>query len=208
MLFMKTYSDHWNKIFSETESKNFGWYENDFGQTQKYLDLVPDWKKSKIFIPGVGNSGLIDILLNSDTNIVLNDVSSVAIEQAKIKYGNNKKIIQWICQDISDRLSLEFHSIDIWIDRAVLHFLIAEEKVEQYFKNLLNILKIDGYVLFAEFSKNGATTCSGLKVRRYDINEFQRYLPSFELIDSEEFIYRNPSGNDRPYIYTLFKRNG
>lgn len=190
----------------KTDEEKLGWYEDDFSQTLKFLDLIPEWKNSKIFVPGVGTSDLIDILSTSNAKLVLNDLSFQAIEKAKDKYSDKKHNIRWLCQDVSKALPGELNDIDIWIDRAVLHFLIDDSSVTQYFKNVNAAVKTYGYAIFAEFSKNGATRCAGLDVRRYDIHDLEENLAAFELIASEEYTYINPKGDPRSYIYTLFKR--
>ncbi|MCK4790898.1 MAG: hypothetical protein KAV87_44590 [Desulfobacteraceae bacterium] len=47
---MKTLTEHWNEIFKKTDEEKLGWYENDSSQTLKFLDLIPEWKNSKIFV--------------------------------------------------------------------------------------------------------------------------------------------------------------
>ena len=121
-------------------------------------------------------------------------------------HSDRKHNIQWLCQDVSKALPLELNDIDIWIDRAVLHFLIDDKCIEQYFRNVDSTVKAGGHAIFAEFSKNGATRCAGLKVRRYSVQDLEENLTAFELIASEEYSYINPKGDTRPYIYTLFKR--
>ena len=203
---MKTMADHWNEIFHKTDEEKLGWHENDYSQTSKFLDLIPEWKNSKIFVPGVGTSGLVDVLSGSNAELVLNDISSAAIEKAKRRYSDKKHNIRWLCQDISESLPSDLDDIDIWIDRAVLHFLINDSAVEAYFRNVHATVKTGGYALFAEFSKTGATKCAGLDVRRYDLDELKGYLTAFELVTSDEYTYINPNGDPRPYIYALFKR--
>jgi len=203
---MKTLTDHWNEIFQKTDEEKLGWHENDYSQTLKLLDFVREWKNSKIFVPGVGTSGLVDVLSGSNAELVLNDISSAAIEKAKRRYSDKKHNIRWLCQDISESLPSDLDDIDIWIDRAVLHFLINDSAVEAYFRNVHATVKTGGYALFAEFSKTGATKCAGLDVRRYDLDELKGYLTAFELVTSDEYTYINPNGDPRPYIYALFKR--
>lgn len=203
---MKTCADHWNEIFHKTDDKKLGWYENDYTQTQKFLALIPEWEHAKIFVPGVGTSGLIDILSNSDAELVLNDISSEAIEKARHRHRNKKRAICWLCQDITQALPADLDDIDIWIDRAVLHFLVEEASVAAYFRNVHETVKPGGYALFAEFSKTGATKCAGLDVRRYDLDELKSCLMAFELVASDEYTYINPHGDPRPYLYTLFKK--
>lgn len=203
---MNKSSEHWNKIFKTTDEEQLGWYERDHSQTLKFLDLIPEWKNSKIFVPGVGTSGIVDVLAISDTKLVLNDLSSEAIEMAKSKYSDKNNQIQWLCQDICKPLPSELNDIDIWIDRAVLHFLIDDNCVEQYFRNVDSAVKSGGYAIFAEFSKMGATKCAGLDIRRYDTFDLEKYLTAFELVTSEEYTYMNPNNDPRPYIYALFRK--
>lgn len=203
---MKTFADHWNEIFHQTDENKLGWHEHDFSQTIKYLDRIPDWRNSKVFVPGVGISGLIDVLLEVGAELVLNDISSEAIEKAKASYRDKTDNICWLCQDISKTLPENISDIDIWIDRAVLHFLVDDNAVEAYFRNVHAAVKLGGHALFAEFSKTGATKCAGLDVRRYSLEELKNQLPEFEVVASDEYTYINPHGDPRPYIYALFKR--
>ena len=203
---MKTLAGHWDEIFKKTDEEKLGWHENDHSQTLKFLNLIPEWNHSRIFVPGAGTSGLIGVLLKSNAELVLNDISSEAIEKAKRIYSGKKYNIRWLCQDISEPLPLGLNDIDIWIDRAVLHFLADDHCIEGYFKNVHAAVKTGGHALFAEFSKKGATRCAGLDIRRYDIHDLKKKLPGFELIADEEYTYINPQGGQRPYIYALFKK--
>ncbi|MCJ8295831.1 MAG: hypothetical protein MJK15_15620, partial [Colwellia sp.] len=106
-----------------------------------------------------------------------------------------------------DKISDNSFSVDVWIDRAVLHFLLTEEQINNYFDNLKSTVKCGGYVLLAEFSNTGATHCAGLAVHQYSVDEMQTRLgDKFELIDHKEYIFVNPLQQKRPYIYALFQR--
>ena len=203
---MKTMADHWNEIFQKTEEEKLGWHENDYAQTLKLLDPVREWKSAKIFVSGVGTSGLVDLLSEANAELVLNDISSAAIKKLKQRYHNKSHNFKWLCQDISEPLPVALDDIDIWIDRAVLHFLTDECAIEGYFRNVHAAVKTGGYALFAEFSKTGASRCAGLDVRRYDLDDLKIHLTAFELVKSDEYTYINPMGDPRPYLYALFKK--
>jgi len=203
---MKDLNEHWNNIYKKSEENKLGWYETDYSATLNLLEQIPNWKKSKLYIAGAGTSGLIDILLDSNVELILNDLSSEVIDRSKAKYNHNKYNIRWINLDISKPFHSNLNDVDIWIDRAVLHFIIDNKFVRQYFKNVDNVVKSGGYAIFAEFSKSGATKCAGLDVRRYNIDDFKINLPSFKLISSQEYTYINPNGDPRPYLYALFKK--
>jgi hypothetical protein len=203
---VKSSSEHWNSIFLNTDDSKLGWYEEDASKTFQLLNCIPKWKNSTIFIPGAGTSVLVEKLFIKDVKLVLNDISIEALNKLKEKMQNNKKIV-WLCQDISHPISDAITNIDIWIDRAVLHFLTDEEDITGYFKNVKSKLKVGGYAIFAEFSKTGALKCAGLRVHQYNIEELsQRLGSSFKLISHFDYTYVNPNGAQKPYIYGLYKR--
>jgi len=103
----------------------------------------------------------------------------------------------------------ELKNIALWHDRAVLHFLTEKNEQEAYKSTLLNSVKKQGYVILAVFSLEGAVKCSGLDVKRYDKKMLQDFLGSeFKLLESFNYLYHMPSGDTRPYVYTLFVRKG
>ncbi|MDH5592760.1 MAG: class I SAM-dependent methyltransferase, partial [Gammaproteobacteria bacterium] len=159
---IKSNNHHWNTIFSQAENSKLGWYEQEASQTLKLLSRVPEWRGSTIFLPGVGTSVLIDELLNHDARLILNDISNEALSQVKTRLGEISRDITYLCQDIAQPLNnLITQIVDVWIDRAVLHFLLDESDIEGYFDNVKSTLKIGGYAIFAEFSETGATRCAG-----------------------------------------------
>jgi len=204
---VKSSSKHWDKIFSGTEDSKLGWYEKDASKTLELLKHIPKWKNSTVFLPGAGTSVLIEELLPKGVKLVLNDISVEALNRVKSRLGDKYKEINWLCQDIAQPIQDSIPGVDIWIDRAVLHFLTDEDDIDGYFKNVKSILKVGGYAIFAEFSKTGAPKCAGLTLHRYSIEELSEKLgSSFKLISHFDHIYINLNGDPRPYVYVLYKR--
>lgn len=204
---MESLTTHWDKIYNKTESSNLGWYEDNFNQTIGFLNRIINWDTSTMFIAGAGSSKLADQLLHKNIKLILNDISSEGLKIIKDRIGENAAKIKWICQDISKSLPSDTPMVDIWVDRAVLHFLTNEADIMGYFRNLNSYLKIGGHVLFAEFSNKGALKCAGLPIHQYSIVEFDKYLGnSYTLIDQLEWVFTNPKGEPRPYIYALYKK--
>ena len=203
---MNSSTNHWDTIFINTKENELGWYEDDVGQTLKFIQNISFEKSKRVFLSGAGTSMLVDELLDKKYELVLNDISSEALNKLKNRLNSEKKI-EWIHQDISQVLPSSIPKVDIWIDRAVLHFLLEEIEIEGYFNNIYRLVKEGGYVLLAEFSTTGATHCATLPLHRYSIDELSsRMGKSFELLEYEEYTYLNPFGALRPYIYALFKR--
>lgn len=197
---------HWNAIFSTKADHELGWYEKDVSQTLKFLDQIPKHKNSTIFLPGAGTSTLVDALLTRKHKLILNDISDEALDKLRDRIGTNSRLT-WVHHDISKPLPDHIPQTDIWIDRAVLHFLLEEADIQGYFDNLQSITSQGGYVLLAEFSTMGAPKCAGLELHRYTIEEMSmRMGNTFELVNHEDYTYINPFGESRPYIYGLYKK--
>jgi hypothetical protein len=204
---MTTPNQHWNAIFSTKADPELGWYESDASQTLKFLDLIPQCEAATIFLPGAGTSLLVDELLTRGHNLILNDISDEALNKLKNRIGMNDRLT-WLHHDISKPLPGDRPQADLWIDRAVLHFLLDEEDIRGYFANLHSAIRPGGYALLAEFSTTGAPKCAGLELHRYSVEELTRRIgEEFELIQSEEYTFINPSGDPRPYIYALYRKN-
>lgn len=200
-------NEHWDTIFKNTSHENLGWYEQEFSQSLKYINLIPNLNDKVIFIPGAGTTKLVDELLNKAKKLILNDISAEAISILKNRFKNTKQNIEYLISDISENISSDIDTVDLWIDRAVLHFLTDESQISGYFKNLRNNINIGGHVLFAEFSDDGAEKCAGLDLHRYSLRELKdRCSDNFELVSHHYYTFINPGGEDRPYIYGLFKR--
>ena len=171
------------------------------------LNHIPKWGNSTVFLSGVGTSILIEKFISRDIKLVLNDISIEALNRVKDRLGDQCKGIIWLCQDIAQPIKEAIPGVDIWIDRAVLHFLTDEDDIKGYFENVKSTLKVGGYAIFSEFSKTGAPKCAGLTLHRYSVKELSERLGAeFELITHYDYNYINPNGNPLPYIYTLYKR--
>lgn len=205
----KDYKSHWNKTFDRTDVNNLGWYEENPKASIdliKKCNLKPD---SSILNVGAGATTLVDELIKLGyENIFANDLSSSALNKLKERLGIDSNKVKWIEDDLTKPNELNnLKDIDLWHDRAVLHFFNDEKDQATYFNLINKVVKKTGYVIIAAFHLNGAPKCCGLPVHRYDENMLkERIGTDFELVESFEYTFLNPSGDPRKYIYTLFKK--
>ncbi len=204
------YKEHWNKIYSGKEINKLGWFEE---APKPSLDLIRKCELNKdavILDVGSGATTLIENLLKDCySNIIATDISEVALSIAQENLKKEEaKLVKWIVDDITKPKYLtEIDSIDLWHDRTVLHFLTEEKQKEGYISTLKTLVKSGGYVIIAVFSLEGAKKCSGLNVVNYNHKMIARFLGNeFKLLENFSYLYIQPSGGERPYIYTLFKR--
>lgn len=210
MIPIKDFTKHWEEVYQTKEGEQLGWFE-DFPETTLQLiekcHLNPD---ATILNVGAGTSTLIDALLERGfTNIIANDLSKAALQKLELRILKNYDFrLNCLVDDLTKpKALLQLQNIDLWIDRAVLHFFLLDEEQKAYFNIIKKVVSKKGYVLIAVFSLEGAEKCSGLPLQRYNAEMIQDHLGSeFKLVEAFDHIYINPSGSERPYIYTLFQR--
>jgi len=198
---------HWNDAYSSKPSEKLGWFEIDLSPTLKLINQAGLDKSARIINIGAGNTTLIDELLNQKyKNIVATDISSVALNKLDSRVQSG--FVNYIVDDITQPKKLNLiTNVDLWIDRAVLHFFTEEKDQKTYFDLLKEKVTVGGYVILAQFNLDGALKCSGLPVKRYNQEMLSNQLGNdFELVDYFNHTYTMPSGDQRPYVYTLFKR--
>lgn len=200
---------HWNKAYTKSEVENLGWYESDPNPSLELINNLNLPKNARIFNPGAGASTLIDSLLDEGfANIIANDISESALEKLKLRLGDQAAKVDWIVDDLVQPTHLQdIDAVDVWHDRAVLHFFTDEVDRRSYFNLLKQLVNPGGYVIIAAFHLEGAEKCSGLPVYRYNKNMIVDHLgEAFTLVKDFEHTYIQPSGNSRKYVYTLFFR--
>jgi cyclopropane fatty-acyl-phospholipid synthase-like methyltransferase len=166
-------------------------------------------KNASILNVGAGATTLVDALLDEGyEGVIASDLTACALERLKERLGKNSSRVDWIVDDLTHPEKLNgLAKVDLWHDRAVLHFFQMKKEQQTYFDLVRNLLKKGGYVIIAAFNLQGAEKCFGLPVHRYDEAMLQERLgEEFELKEAFNFNYMAPSGDSREYVYTLFQR--
>ena len=202
--------EHWNRIYSALDVDTLGWYEEISAPSLKLLSECNINKAAMVLDVGVGASTFIDSLIEQEfTNIVATDISEIALSKLKERLGEEKaSLVRWIVDDITRPAHIQnLRDVAVWHDRAVLHFLVKDAERNMYLSTLKKVVKEGGYVIISAFSLKGAKKCTGLGVRNYDQDLLAGFLgDDFELLEYFDYMYQMPSGELRPYIYTLFQR--
>lgn len=200
---------HWDAVYQKEDEK-LGWYEPNPKKTLSLITITNLPKDAAILNVGAGTTTLIDKLLDLGyTNITANDLSDIALE--KLKKRIQKRFnhqLNTIVDDLTNPTTLnQVKKVDLWIDRAVLHFFLKEEEQKAYFNLIQQIVSKKGFVLIAVFALHGAEKCSGLQLKRYNAEILKDKLGrDFKLIKTFNYNFINPSGGERPYVYTLFQK--
>ena len=201
---------HWDRAYENAEVEQLGWFEEVPEPSLRLIQKCNLDREAHIFNAGAGATTLIEALLEQGfENITVNDISSSALNKLKLRLEEDEKEkVHWILDDLTTPTILnQLHPVDLWHDRAVLHFFTENEEQHTYFELLKKLVKPNGFVIIAAFNLNGAEKCSGLPVFRYDENMLQEKLgDQFQLVEAFDYTYFMPGGDSREYVYTLFRR--
>lgn len=202
-------ANHWNTIYTNTPEDQLGWYETDLIPTLQLLEKAQTLTHQHVLVAGAGSTTLVDRLIEKDfANLTATDISRSALEILSHRLQTKNLRIDFVEDDLTQPTQLlNLAPVDLWIDRAVLHFM-GDQKDRDAYANLLNQkMTKGGHVILAEYTMTCPAKCAGLPVLRYDLDGLKRFLGAdFELMDWFFYDYTQPSGGKRAYIYALFQK--
>jgi len=200
--------NHWNDVYTTKSSDSVSWFQPGAGKSLDIIQHLDVAKSSSIIDVGGGASLLVDNLLEHGyLNLSVLDLSGAALKVAKSRLGVSANEVQWLEADVT-KLTLEKHSIDVWHDRAVFHFLTDENDRNRYVKSVLHAVKPGGYVIVATFAEDGPEKCSGLPVQRYSASELHSEFGSpFKLLGHEKESHKTPFGTSQSFVYCYCRKN-
>jgi SAM-dependent methyltransferase len=172
------------------------------------LKVAP--KGSSIADVGAGRSILLPTLLSKGyTDLTHVDWSESASLSLQGSIGCEASRIKWVVGDLL-RWEPE-HPIDLWHDRAVFHFQVDLESIDNYLASVHRNVRRGGHVLIAAFHPDGPKKCSGLPVKRYDENSMLDVLTSYSavrwtVVKSAIWKHVTPSGIEQDFQYLLARR--
>ncbi len=201
---------HWNNAYRKTPTESLGWYEKDPIPSMDLIALCDLPKDAVIFNAGAGSSTLINkLLFKGYTNIIVNDIASASLrEMRRDLVIPNDADVKFVVDDLTNPNELNaLKHVDLWHDRAVLHFFTEKQGQQRYFQLIDSSVRVGGFVILAEFNLEGAKKCCGLDVVNYNSKSLQSGLgENFKLLKEFNYTYLQPSGNTRAYVYTLFQK--
>lgn len=201
---------HWDRTYSEKSVEQLGWYEPDPGPSLALIDRCELSEDARIIDVGAGATLLVDELLDRGyESLGVLDISAQALTVLREQLAPERAgRVRWINADITDpAVADEIGPVDLWHDRALLHFLLDEGERDRYVDALRSTVVPGGHAVIAAFAVGGAEMCNGLPVRNYDRDSCQQLVgDDFELVEWLDHTYHQPWGDPRPYLYGRFRR--
>ena len=156
---------------------------------------------------GGGASALVDGLLDRGyRDITVVDLSESALAKVRERLGPRASRVSFHQGD-ARALKLD-RPVDVWHDRAVFHFLTAEEDRSRYLETLRATLRPGGHVVLATFALDGPEKCSGLPVQRYSPQTLGQALgDGYRLVRSLDRTHVTPAKKEQRFTYAVFRRD-
>jgi len=197
---------HWEKVWSKARPHEVTWYQESPEVSFGLIEATGIDRDARILDVGGGPSTLADGLLDRGfDNISVLDLSDSAIGHARARLGARSENVSWATGDVTT-----FHAdepIDLWHDRAVLHFLTKKRDRELYVRTLSESLAPEGHVIIATFALDGPTRCSGLRVLQYGSREISALLgPDFQLLELLRETHLSPGKIEQRFTYFRLQR--
>jgi len=193
---------HWEQIYNTIAPDAVSWYSPHLEKSLALIERAAGGSSASIIDVGSGASTLVDDLLGHGfENVTVLDISQTALDLAKTRLGPAAQRVHWLLADVA-RVSLQSHAYDVWHDRAVFHFLTAQEDRAGYVQNVMHAVKRGGHVIVSTFGPEGPTKCSGLDVVRYDAESLHdQFGKHFRLVESAIEMHQTPFGKTQQFLY-------
>ncbi|MEN9973549.1 MAG: hypothetical protein RIS20_1896 [Bacteroidota bacterium] len=200
----KNLKEHWETVYTTKTPQEVSWTQEKPAISLDFIASFQLDKSASIIDIGGGDSLLVDFLLDAGyTNISVLDISSHAIERAKVRLGEKSNSVTWIVSDINDFEPSQ--NYDLWHDRAAFHFLTNAKDIERYVQIVAKHTK---NLVLGTFSTNGPFKCSGLEITQYDEKELgELFEPlGFDLQSTKREDHMTPFGTTQNFVFASFSK--
>lgn len=198
---------HWEKIYSTKSHREVSWFAEHVSTSLDLFRLANPAKTGAVIDVGGGASTLVDDLVEAGyLDLTVLDISGAALEIARTRLEAVASAVRWIEADVLES-DLGGREYEVWHDRAVFHFLTAEEDREKYRDQVIRHLRPGGSLLISVFADDGPGKCSGLTIKRHGEDEITEFFAEgFDKLHSARSIHSTPAGVEQRFINLILRR--
>lgn len=196
---------YWDDVYSRTEVVDRSWTESESLEVAELVELLDLARDAAVVDIGAGTSAFIrEMVRRGYEDLTAVDISATALDEARRIVGSSAPVT-WLVSDVTRWEPTRRFAL--WHDRAALHFLTDESQIERYWDVARRALERDAHALVSTFAEDGPTSCSGLAVRRWSLDELsERVRPDFSVVATRRIEHRTPWGAIQPFNTWLLRR--
>lgn len=197
---------YWDGVYQRHAATEVSWFQADPAVSMRLIDACALVPEDPLIDVGGGTSRLVDhLLLRGCRDVSVLDLSAAALEEARTRVRSQAAEVAWLEQDVLDWRPLKRYAL--WHDRAVFHFLTADEDRARYLAAARAAVRPGGWMIVATFARGGPERCSGLPVQRYDAAGLTKaFAAAFDPVDSVDETHVTPAGRDQHFVYLRLRR--
>jgi SAM-dependent methyltransferase len=198
---------HWQSVYQSKAPSDVSWFKPHLEVSLALLRQAGLNANSRVIDIGAGASTLVDDLLDLGVqHIAALDLSMTSLDLAKQRLGSRAAQVEWIVGDAT-QYRFAADSIDLWHDRAALHFLVNPSEAAAYVMSATHTIAVGGYAVIGGFASNGPEKCSGLPVARREPEDIAKLFgPAFTFVDSRHEVHGTPWGAPQSFAYALLRK--
>ena len=198
---------HWDSVYTSKQPERVSWFQPHLSLSLQLLERAGLSHSTRIIDIGAGTSTLIDDLLARDVQAVTAlDICAAALQVTRDRLGERAGRVRWIVSDVTE-LDLPPSSIDIWHDRATLHFLTDPRDVDAYVQVASRVIAPGGHAVIGGFASDGPEQCSLLPVVRRDPEQIAAlFAKEFALVEARRETHTTPGGSLQRFAYALLRK--
>lgn len=198
---------HWDSVYATKQAERVSWFQPHLSLSLELLERAGLSRNTRIIDVGAGASTLVDDLLDRDVQGVMAlDISAAALQVTRDRLRDRADRVHWIVSDVT-QLTLPPSSIDIWHDRATLHFLTHPKDACEYVQVASRIVAPGGHAIIGGFASDGPEHCSSLPVIRRDPEQIaELFAKEFGLVEGRRETHTTPSGSLQRFAYALLRK--
>jgi len=199
-------TSHWNQVYETKQPDAVSWYQPSPERSMIYIRKFADTTQRIIDI-GAGAAFLVDALLAEGyEQLVALDVSSKGFDHAKARLGLRSCLVKWVVADVT--LNPDLPSVDLWHDRAALHFLTDAPDQAAYADLAARTVRSGGHLVLGAFAPDGPERCSGLPVQRHNAASLGKLFErAFEPVEQSLEVHHTPTDVEQRFSWAVFRRH-
>jgi SAM-dependent methyltransferase len=196
---------HWDEAYRLGNTSR-SWFQQKPVPSVAMLDAAGISRGQSVIDVGGGGSTLVDALLErGHTDLTVLDISAEGLRTARHRVGEMSGRVQWVRADL--RTWVPKRTWDVWHDRALLHFFVADHDRQRYLHALDAATEVGSIAILATFAADGPQQCSGLPVNRYAASDLATLLgTAWQPLTERREEHHTPAGGSQPFTWVAFRR--
>jgi Methylase involved in ubiquinone/menaquinone biosynthesis len=204
---MTSSARHWERIYGSQRPEQVSWFRPHLNVSIALLLSAGLNPRSRVIDIGGGASTFVDDLLDRRVeHVTVLDISAAALQAVRDRLGERAARVQWIVSDVS-AADLDADSIDLWHDRAALHFLTEPHEIAAYVRVASRAIAPGGHAVIGGFASDGPEQCSRLPVVRRDPEQIaELFAQRFRLTAARREMHSTPRGTPQSFAYAVLQK--